>query len=258
MNKNIVFYFSGTGNCLKVAKEIAKSLPNCKIVSMGKKHCYNLENEYDSIGFVYPTYFSGIPLKVNEFVMGLNFNNNKSTYVYAIATCGGAAGNALAQLGYILQNKGMNLSYGKKLNMFSNYVVIYNMSENVDKITAKSDKALIPIINDIKNKRINKIGKPNPLLNLYYKMIASKIYNMDKNYNISDNCISCGICKEVCPVENIKLVNGKPIFGHHCEQCVACIQYCPKKAINYKNATQKRRRYTNPSIKYKELSEHNK
>ena len=43
---NIIFYFSGTGNCLKVAKEIAKELENCKIVSMAKTP--NLTEQYCS------------------------------------------------------------------------------------------------------------------------------------------------------------------------------------------------------------------
>jgi MinD superfamily P-loop ATPase len=62
---------------------------------------------------------------------------------------------------------------------------------------------------------------------------------------------------EVCPIKNITIINKSPIFNHHCEQCVVCIQFCPQKAINYKNATQKRRRYTNPEISYKELAERN-
>jgi epoxyqueuosine reductase QueG len=53
------------------------------------------------------------------------------------------------------------------------------------------------------------------------------------------------------------MANNKPQYKHHCEQCVACIQFCPQKAINYKDATQNRRRYTNPEIKYKELYEYN-
>jgi MinD superfamily P-loop ATPase len=80
---------------------------------------------------------------------------------------------------------------------------------------------------------------------------------MDRDYIVDGNCTGCGICKMVCPVKNIEIMNGKPNFKHNCEQCVACIQYCPQRAINYKNLTQKRRRYTNPKINYKELSERN-
>lgn len=35
---------------------------------------------------------------------------------------------------------------------------------------------------------------------------------------------------------------------------MACIQYCPNKALNYKNVTQKRKRYHHPEITAKELS----
>jgi flavodoxin len=93
---NIVFYFSGTGNCLKAAKDISKELNNCEIASMGK--LYNLAKKYDSIGFVYPAYFWGLPKKVIEFVENINLENNKQAYFYAVTTYGGSAGNALYQL----------------------------------------------------------------------------------------------------------------------------------------------------------------
>ena len=32
--KNVIYYFSGTGNSLKVAKEIAAGLPDCEVISM--------------------------------------------------------------------------------------------------------------------------------------------------------------------------------------------------------------------------------
>jgi flavodoxin len=63
---NIVFYFSGTGNSLKVAKAISKELENCEIVSMSGP--FDLTKTYDSVGFVYPTYFWGLPKRVIEFV----------------------------------------------------------------------------------------------------------------------------------------------------------------------------------------------
>jgi flavodoxin len=57
--ENIVFYFSGTGNSLKVAKTLAKELGNCEIVSMGKTEKFNVTNQYDTIGFVHPYIIRG-------------------------------------------------------------------------------------------------------------------------------------------------------------------------------------------------------
>ena len=256
---NIVFYFSGTGNCLKVAKTIAKELGNGEVVSMGKASGYSLTKQYDTIGFIYPTYFWGLPKKVIEFIENIKINNNKNSYYYAVTTYGSSVGYAIYQIYEILFKKhGVKLNYGDKLQMFSNYVIMYDMSDKIDEITKKSNEDLIPIIDSIKNRKNNKINKFTKIFNFLNKWFIKTVSDKDKNYNVNDTCTGCGICKEVCPVKNIEMQNNRPKYNHNCELCVACIQYCPQKAINYKNRTQKRRRYTHPEISYKELSEKNK
>ncbi|MDR0386966.1 MAG: EFR1 family ferrodoxin [Treponema sp.] len=254
--ENIIFFFSGTGNSLKVAKDIAKEIENCKIVSMVKP--YGFTKQYDSIGFIYPTYFWGLPKKVIEFIENIKLDNNKNAYYYSITTYGGSAGNAVYQLYELLLNKhGIKLNYGQKLQMFSNYVVIYDMSEKINKITEKSSEKLIPIIDSIKMKKNNRINGITKIFRFINKNFIKKVSTMDKNFTIDNNCTGCGICEKVCPAKNIVLVTNKPQYNHHCEQCVACIQFCPQKAINYNDATQNRRRYINPEINYKELYEYN-
>jgi flavodoxin len=72
--ENIVFYFSGTGNCLKVAKTIAKELDNTEIVSMANTEQHSFSGNHNSIGFVYPVYFTGIPNIVKHFIGNLSIN----------------------------------------------------------------------------------------------------------------------------------------------------------------------------------------
>jgi len=258
MRKNIIFYFSGTGNSLQVAKGLAKEMQNCEIVSMGSSKQHDLQEGYETIGFVYPTYFRGEPLKVREFITKLNLKNNADSYYYAITTCGRYDGNALVHIKNLLKRKNVTLHYAKMLDMFSNYVVAYDMRDTAVEETKQSEKDLVPIIQSIKNKETNELPITEPFQEIAYRVLSKLAPNMDKNYNVSDACIGCGICKEVCPVGNIGLgEDNRPYFKHHCEQCVACIQYCPKQAINYKNKTQNRKRYTNPSIKYTELAKYN-
>jgi ferredoxin len=254
---NVVFYFSGTGNCLKVAKDISKELENCEVVSMAK--LFDFTKQYDSIGFVYPTYFWGLPKKVIEFIENINLENNKKAYFYAITTYGGSVGNAIYQLYELLLKKhDIKLNYGQKLKMFSNYVIVYDMSEKINEITNKSNEKFIPIINSIKMRKNNRVNKFTKIFEFINKDFIKKVSNMDKDYSVNDNCTGCTICEKVCPVKNIEIVNNKPQYKHHCENCIACIQYCPQKAINYKDVTQNRRRYTNPEINYMELFEYNK
>lgn len=258
MGKNVVFYFSGTGNSLLVAQKIKANLMDCDIVPMGINVGYNLDAQYDTIGFVYPTYFQGLPHIVTKFIKKIQLNKQKDAYVYAIATCGGSSGNALNQAKSIIESNGGKLDYGAQIKMYANYVALYDMKANVLEITEKSNTQIVIAITHIKNKTCNDIGKENPMVKFVYEKFIKSVKEKDKNFNLSDKCSSCGICSKVCPVGNVTLVNGKPTFKHKCEQCMACIQYCSKKAINYKNKTQNRGRYVNPSIDSSTIAEYNK
>lgn len=258
MSKNIIFVFSGTGNSLWAAKEIAKDLSDCEIVNMGKP--YQLQSTYDSIGLVCPTYAGGVPKRVKEFIKDVDFKINKSAYFFAVATCGRIikAQNVVTQLYQLLKRRGITLNYGERLDMFSNYVVGYEMRETVKEEAEQSAADLKPMLENIKNHKSNQITAVQTSRKFESMGFWLIVNGMDKNFNVSNVCTNCGICKKVCPVNNIEInKDSKTQFLHHCEQCLACIQNCPTKAINYKNKTQNRRRYRHPDITLKEMIEMN-
>ena len=45
-------------------------------------------------------------------------------------------------------------------------------------------------------------------------------------------CTGCGKCVEVCPLEAIKILNGKAIISDSCAECGACISECPNGALS--------------------------
>lgn len=47
-----------------------------------------------------------------------------------------------------------------------------------------------------------------------------------------EECIGCGKCEDVCPVEAIKVVEGKAIVSEECIDCGACVDECPVEAIS--------------------------
>jgi Pyruvate/2-oxoacid:ferredoxin oxidoreductase delta subunit len=49
------------------------------------------------------------------------------------------------------------------------------------------------------------------------------------------------------------MANGKPIWQHRCEQCFACLQWCPEESIQYGKKTQKKKRYHHPEIKLSDM-----
>ena len=51
-------------------------------------------------------------------------------------------------------------------------------------------------------------------------------------YAISDKCVACGKCKDVCPVEAIS--KGEKQYTINAETCVSCgqcVDVCPSEAI---------------------------
>lgn len=79
-------------------------------------------------------------------------------------------------------------------------------------------------------------GIINPI---FYSLIVK-----DKGFTVSNKkCISCNKCAENCPLNNVELICGKPIWKGNCTHCMACITCCPTEAIEYKNASKGRHRH---------------
>jgi len=45
-------------------------------------------------------------------------------------------------------------------------------------------------------------------------------------------CDGCGACKEICPVDAVKIENKKAVIGEECVECGACVTECPNQAIS--------------------------
>ena len=47
-------------------------------------------------------------------------------------------------------------------------------------------------------------------------------------------CTGCGACVDMCPVNAIKMENGKAKVSDDCIECGACLNVCPSEAISLK------------------------
>lgn len=246
MEKTLLYCFTGTGNSLQVAKDLKENMKECKIEAIRRDKVYSLQ-KYKRIGFIFPTYYFGLPLQVKKFLEDINIKENIDTDFFAISTCGSNTGNSFEMINNILKSKGTFLRYSNKINMPDNYIFLYETKEVNNNHKKYYEESMVEISKDIlQGKKIN-LGRGNIFYKLIYKVGTSFFKNTDRNFKVT-GCINCGVCEMVCPAKNIVLEDGSPKFNHRCEQCTACIQYCPAKAINYKEKTNKRKRYTNPNI----------
>lgn len=256
--KTIIFYFTGTGNSLYVAKELAENFKHVHLAAIPKAIAvekYNYE-EYVRVGFVIPLYFMGMPKLVNEFVNKINIP--KALYIFCVVTRAYTKGSVLSEIDKILLNQGKRLDYGKYISFPDSYIRWAGASDEVaqEKLFSESKKQLTNIKKEITdNKRhIDKEGiilkASSYTVNSFWK---STLKSKNKTFKTSDDCIQCGVCVKVCPSQNIEL-DGKLIkWKEKCQDCMACVQSCPKKAIYFSRKTKGRRRYRNPNISIEEL-----
>ena len=73
-------------------------------------------------------------------------------------------------------------------------------------------------------------------------------------FTLTDRCIECKICAEICPERVIVFYHRRPVWDEEkCSLCMGCIQMCPKRAIEFGEATVNRGRYWNPAYYEKTL-----
>lgn len=255
-----LYYFSGTGNSLKVAKDLAQNLGDTNIISIRSviKNSV-IEDTADRIGIIFPVYMWGLPLIVKRFVEKFFPKNN--TYLFAITTYGSMPATTLPQINKLLKKKNLKLSSGFGILMPGNYTPRYGAlpEEKQQNMFSNEKQKIQEIAKVIRNNQIRRIEKNNFLINfifstIIYKLGSTQIPKMSKDFWVEDKCDGCGICVKVCPVKNVRLIEGKPKWRYKCEQCLACLQWCPQEAIQFGKKTVGRKRYRNPEINLKEIS----
>lgn len=250
--ENIIFYFSGTGNSLQVATDIAEKLEECEVVNLAKFSTEMVVNA-KRIGIVFPVYFWGIPNIIGKFLSEIKLAGNP--YIFAVATCGNVAGASLVQIDDLLKVKNQKLYSGFIIKMPENYIIYYDAdSKEKQQKRFHDEKEKVSYISQIMiSKKEIPFEKSKYVIDTLFgktlnNAVVRKFPSKDIHFTVNDKCTGCGKCEKVCSVNNLKITNNKPTWNHHCEFCLGCIQNCPVNAIDYGNKTQKRKRYINPNV----------
>ncbi|SDF84034.1 EFR1 family ferrodoxin [Sporomusa acidovorans] len=248
-----IYYFTGTGNSLKIAKDLKKYLEYTKIVRICKDNNSFEDTGSDKIGFVFPVYFRGLPHMVSQFVENMPVYN--SVYYFAVANYGGSAAISFQQLNSILNSKGGSLSATFGIPMPGNMWFMYYphpKQDFIDRINSQPQET-ITVATAIHNKiniKIDNIAN-YPAEEAIYQSFSPN--NMDANFWTKSTCNGCGICMKICPANNISILHDRPYWQHHCEYCLSCIHWCPKEAIEYNQDSTNKERYHHPDVKIQEL-----
>lgn len=250
----MIIYFTGTGNSKFVADFLADHLQDdCISMNAVMKHNEQLKCRSDKpYIFVAPIYAWRFPQIVEKTMRNASLSGNQK--VYCIGTMGSQTGRTDQYVRKIVEEKDMEFMGFTGVAMPNNYVITSVMPtvEEVDAILKNVIPKLQDICKKISSEMQLKKSDRTPLAGLLSGVVNtgfSRYMVSAKNYVVSDKCVSCRKCEQICPLNNVQMQDGKPIFGDACINCYACIHHCPVQAIDIKGKTEKHGRYICPDYK---------
>ncbi len=249
-----IYYFSGTGNSLATARSIAEKTNAALIAIPSVMDKESIESDADAIGIVFPVLYAtndcGVPLIISRFVSKLKNINAK--YIFAVCTHAGMPGTTIENLRKAVKARGGELAAGFTVKMRNKKLD----AEKQRKISVDYEKKLDAVCAYVAARKEGKFENRSRLRKLFFapelflviKPVFSRRYRKlanvtrrlpfselvplaDRSFQVNDRCNGCGTCAKVCPANNIKIVDGKPVWQHHCETCFACYTWCPNQAI---------------------------
>ena len=234
----MVLYFTGTGNSRYLARRIAEGLemPLYDLNACIKAGDTAPVQTGRDVVLVTPTYAWRIPRVVSEWLGKTALTGAER--IWFVMDCGSEIGNAAKYNRELAARKALTYMGTAQIVMPENYIALFSAPDKQEAkaIVENAKPAIRSIIDCIRNG----MEFPAPRNNLYDRFMSSavnpifykKIVKADA-FTVSDACIGCGKCVQLCPLNNIRLDKDKPVWGSNCTHCMACICYCPKEAIEY-------------------------
>lgn len=256
-----IYYFTGTGNSLAVARDLAVKLNGTLVPVADIVDRDRIRTDAEVIGVVFPIYDFKPPRIIGQFVRKLEGLNSK--YVVAVCTYGIAPGNALQVFGKDLESCGGRLAGGFAVRMPHNGIGAAAFSaghhEQMYSGWKRQRDAICEYVRarkegTIETKHLSpRFILSGSFLNAIPILLRLGVQVVGKGWDsmalaADEHCNGCGICKNVCPVDNIAIVDRKPVWSDHCQVCFACLHWCPKEAVQAGPITVGMTRYHHPGV----------
>ena len=264
----MILYFSATGNTRFIAEELAARLGDetLNLLKRIRSKDYSPVRSDKPFVICVPVYVCEIPSFINELIRHTPFEGNKD--VYFVFTSGGYSGICSSQAKRLAKKKGLNYMGSADFKMPRNYIANNTYPElSTEEIRRRIEDSnkLIPEIAELiyGNQKLVKRSKHvwlfELVITLPFTPVWTRIKQGVKKFRVSDKCIGCKKCANLCPVNVIKPdEKGRPVWdASMCAHCMSCIQNCPVEAIEYGDITPSKKRYTFDRYDLRNTAGHN-
>ena len=234
----MIFCFSGTGNSRYIARRAAEALReqvtdlNAKIKAGDHSPIQTGRN----VIVVTPTYAWRIPRVVADWLVQTKLTGAER--IWFVMDCGSEIGNASQYNRRLAERKRLRYMGTAQIVMPENYIAMFAVpqAEEAREIVQQAEPDIAGVIARLEAGQA--FAAPR---NTFYDRFMSgpvnpvfyRFFVKAEAFQASSSCTGCGQCVRRCPMNNIRLENGKPVWGKECTHCMACICYCPAEAIEY-------------------------
>ncbi len=247
----MIIYFTGTGNSRYTAERIADRLGDrlCDAASYIREKREASFTDTGPYVFAMPVYVAAPPMAMLDFIRRSSFPEHVKAYF--VMTCGGDMSACPDYCRRLSGEKGFEYMGCARVIMPQNYIAFFKMKspeenrETVRRALSETDR-LAELIKTGSGFPPVRSRQPEILAT---KLVIGPYYRLfirDKAFRSTERCIGCGRCAAVCPLGNIRMENRRPVWGGHCTHCMACINLCPRDAIEYGRGSAGKCRYKGP------------
>ncbi len=251
----MVLYFSGTGNSRYIATRIADGLGD-DLLNMNDRikdrNTHAVQSD-QRIVVVTPTYAWRIPRIVRDWITRTGFQGARQAWF--VMNCGSEIGNAAKYNRLLCAEKGFAYMGTAQILMPENYIALFSTPEpeRARQIISAAEPAIDSAIRQIasgqpftapRNKLCDRIMS-GPVNAAFHPLCVKA-----GPFHAGRECIGCGKCVRLCPLNNIALKDGRPVWGKNCTHCMACISCCPLETVEYGKSSRGKPRYYFEKLQY--------
>lgn len=224
----MVFYFTGTGNSLYIAQQLEPDPVSIPQVMARRELAF----EAEAIGVVAPVYGHEVPPMVKEFLHKAAF---RTGYFYMVLTYGNRHGGAAELAAGLCRQCGIQPAYINVIQMVDNWLPAFDMEEQ-KQLDKQIDSQLAAIQRDIRARR-RWIAPASAQDRAAHQEFLNRMSQLPPDawqhlLRVTEDCVGCGICQQVCPSGSIRVENGRAVHTPgRCQTCLACIHACPRRGI---------------------------
>lgn len=231
-------YFSGSGNTKHCVEYFVNLLDeSAKTFPLESEFAVSEIIKNDIIVFGYPIHYSNIPKYVHDFILSNRsiFNGKR---IFIIATMGLFSGDGAGCGARIFNKCNAEILGGLHIKMpdsIGDVKALKKSQKENRQIIADADLKMMNTAANFKNGEYSAdgLGTACRLAGLFGQRLwfYGKTLSYTDKLRISDECVGCGKCEKICPMNNIEIKNGKAAAFDKCTMCYRCVNNCPQKAI---------------------------